>query len=56
MDEGRHKLDEPLNRAENGAVNDHRATLSAVLLDVGQVKADRELEVELNGGALVLTT
>lgn len=30
------------------------ATLSAVLLDIGEVEADRQLEIELDGRALML--
>ena len=44
--------DEPLDAAENNAVQHNGAVLFAVFAGIGQVKALRHLEVELNGTAL----
>ncbi len=44
--------DEPLDAAENHAVQHHGAVLFAVLAGISQVEALRHLEIELNGPAL----
>ena len=46
--------EEALHRAEQGAVHHVRAVLAAVLADVGDVEALRQVEVELDRGALPL--